>query len=115
MAVNVFVTEPMSNRVSASTERAGLHVAQPVPLHQGDLPVGDDRHGNAGDLFLIEVGLQNLRDALGQGGRRRQVCPTKLDRGHEQTRIECLSLGPCPWSRTPTRPIGRAGWAGPWL
>ncbi len=64
--------------------RAGRHVAEPVSLRQGDLPVGDDRHGDAGDLVLIEVGFQGLRDAVGQVGRRRRVGHTKVARGHQQ-------------------------------
>ena len=48
--------------------RAGRHVADPVSLRQGDLPVGDDRHGDAGELVLSEVGLQDLRHAVGQVG-----------------------------------------------
>ena len=68
--MNVFVTEPMSNRVLACDGRAGRHVADPVSLRQGDLPVGDDRHGDAGELALSKVGLHDLRDAVGQVGRR---------------------------------------------
>ena len=115
MAVNVFVTEPMSNRVSASTGAPVFTLLTPVSLRQGDLPVGDDRHGDAGDLVLIEVGLQDLRDAAGQVGRRRRVGHTKVGRGHEQARIERLGLGPRPPSCAPTRPIGRPGWADPGL
>ena len=112
MAVNVFVTEPMSKRVSASTG-AGLHVAQPISLRQCNLSVGDDRHRNAGDPVLIEVGLKNLLDAVGQRGRRRQVGQTKVGRGHEQVRMERLGLRPRPSSRAEPaeRPSG-LGWFG---
>ena len=87
--------------------RVGRHVAEPVSLRQGDLPVGDDRHGDAGDLVLIEVGLQDLRDAAGQVGRR-QVRPSAA-------RIERLGLGPRPPSCAPAGPIGRPGRADPGL
>ena len=93
--------------------RAGRHVAEPVSLRQGDLPVGDDRHGDAGDLVLIEVGFQGLRDAVGQVGRRGRVGHTKVARGHEQARIERLGLGPRPPSCAPSGPIGRPGGADP--
>ena len=103
----------MSNRVSACDGRAGRHVAEPVSLRQGDLPVGDDRHGDAGELVLIEVGLQGLRDAVGQVGRRGRVGRTRLAGGHEQARIERLGLGPRPPSCAPSGPIGRPGGADP--
>ena len=50
--------------------RAGRRVREPVSLRQGDLPVGDDRHGDAGELVLSEVGLKGLRNAVGQFGLR---------------------------------------------
>ena len=113
--MNVFVTEPMSNRVSASTGAPVATLLTPVSLRQGDLPVGDDRHGDAGELVLIEVGLQGLRDAVGQVGRRGRVGHTKVARGHEQARIERLGLGPRPPSCAPSGPIGRPGGADPGL
>jgi len=85
------------------------HVADPVSLRQGDLPVGDDRHGNAGELVLSEVGFQGLRDAVGQVGRRGRVGHTKLAGGHEEARIEHLGLRPRPPSCALSGPIGRPG------
>jgi len=89
--------------------RAGRHVAHAVSSRQGDLPVGDDRHGNAGELVLSEVGFQGLRDAVGQVGRRGRVGHTKLAGGHEEARIEHLGLGPRPPSCALSAPIGRPG------
>ena len=89
--------------------RAGRHVAEPVSLRQGDLPVGDDRHGDAGELVLSEVGLQDLRDAVGQVGRRGRVDRSKIAGGHEEARIERLGLGPRPPSCAPSGPISRPG------
>jgi hypothetical protein len=89
--------------------RAGCHVAEPVSLRQRDLPVGDDRHGDAGELVLGEVGLQGLRDAVGQVGRRGRVDRSKVAGGHEEARIERLGLGPRPPSCAPSGPISRPG------
>ena len=89
--------------------RAGRHVADPVSSRQDDLPVGDDRHGDAGELVLSEVGFQGLRDAVGQVGRRGRVGHTKLAGGHEEARIEHLGLGPRPPSCALSAPIGRPG------
>ena len=80
-------------RVSLN-RRAGCHVAQAVSLCQGDLSVGHDRHGDAGDLVLFQVRLQGLRDTVRQVGCRGGTGRTELAGGHEKARIENLGPGP---------------------
>ena len=105
--MNVLVTEPMSNRVSAWTGEPVATLVRPYPCRQGDLPVGDDRHGDARELALGQIGLHACATRLARSGGGRAIpgLPEAM-----RSRGSSASASGRTRRRAPVRPDRPPGW-----